>query len=86
MALIMDALMEILKKPTIGDVLSEMALFVAPIWVAAFVGLVVGWTWKPRWAAQFVDSKIGFGDSGSLRLDCYPSSSCAKEEKVVELR
>ncbi|KAK8916903.1 hypothetical protein KSP39_PZI022835 [Platanthera zijinensis] len=54
MALIMRALIEILRKPAIGDVLSELALFAAPVWLAVFVGLVVGWAWRPRWAAGLV--------------------------------
>ncbi|KAK8968582.1 hypothetical protein KSP40_PGU022490 [Platanthera guangdongensis] len=53
MALILDALSEILRKPAIGDIVSELTLFSAPLWVAVFVGVgvVVGWAWKPRWAA-----------------------------------
>lgn len=54
MALILNALIEILRKPTIGDIVSELTLFAAPLWVAVFVGLVVGWAWKPRWAGGLV--------------------------------
>lgn len=87
----MDALIEILKKPTIGDVVSELAIFAAPLWIAVFVGLVVGWSWRPRWAAGLVDAQMGNSNSGSslLRLDNFKgfaSSSCEKEEKVVEMR
>ncbi|XP_008778542.2 uncharacterized protein LOC103698325 [Phoenix dactylifera] len=51
MALILDALIEILRKPTVGDVVTELALFAAPLWIAVLVGLFVGWAWRPRWAA-----------------------------------
>ncbi|ONK71728.1 uncharacterized protein A4U43_C04F11750 [Asparagus officinalis] len=90
MALIMDALIEILKKPTIGDIVSELAMFAAPLWIAVFVGLVVGWSWRPRWAADLVDVQRGNSNSGSslLRLDNFKglaSSSCEREEKVVEI-
>ncbi|GAV75108.1 hypothetical protein CFOL_v3_18587 [Cephalotus follicularis] len=43
-------LLEILKKPTIGDVFSELMMFVAPLWIAVIVGILVGWAWKPKWA------------------------------------
>ncbi|KAL6005775.1 hypothetical protein ACLOJK_032029 [Asimina triloba] len=44
------SLFEILRKPTVGDVVREMALFLGPLWIAVFVGLLVGWSWKPKWA------------------------------------
>lgn len=43
--------LEILRKPTIGDVLSELMMFIAPLWVAVIVGVLVGWAWKPKWAS-----------------------------------
>nr|XP_010934199.1 uncharacterized protein LOC105054408 [Elaeis guineensis] len=54
MALILDALIEILRKPTVGNVVAELALFAAPLWIAVLVGLFVGWAWRPRWAAGLV--------------------------------
>ncbi|KAG1354070.1 stAR-related lipid transfer protein 7, mitochondrial-like [Cocos nucifera] len=54
MALILDALIEILRKPTVGDVVTELALFATPLWIAVLVGLFVGWAWRPRWAAGIV--------------------------------
>ncbi|KAG8374509.1 hypothetical protein BUALT_Bualt10G0002200 [Buddleja alternifolia] len=49
MALI-SVLLEILRKPTIGDMMVELMVFMAPIWIAVFVGVLVGWAWKPNWA------------------------------------
>lgn len=49
MALV-SVLLEILQRPTIVDVLSELLMFIAPLWIAVLVGVLVGWAWKPRWA------------------------------------
>lgn len=55
MALV-SAFLEILQKPTIGDVVSELMVFMAPIWVAVVVGVFVGWAWKPKWVNLKLDS------------------------------
>ncbi|OVA04698.1 START domain [Macleaya cordata] len=49
MALV-SALFEILRGPTIGNVFTELLLFLGPLWVAVLVGVLVGWAWKPKWA------------------------------------
>ncbi|KAL7160592.1 hypothetical protein ABFS83_01G106600 [Erythranthe nasuta] len=49
MALI-GALVEILEKPSVVDVMIELMVFMAPIWIAVFIGVLVGWAWKPNWA------------------------------------
>lgn len=49
MALV-SALLEILQRPTITDVIAELMVFVAPLWIAVLVGVLVGWAWKPSWA------------------------------------
>ncbi|GFP92532.1 star-related lipid transfer protein 7 mitochondrial [Phtheirospermum japonicum] len=54
MALI-SAFLEILRRPTTGDVMYELMKFMAPIWVAVLVGILVGWAWKPKWAILNVD-------------------------------
>ncbi|WOL04339.1 hypothetical protein Cni_G13060 [Canna indica] len=53
MALILNALLEVLRKPTMADVVAELAILAAPLWIAALVGLLLGWAWRPRWAAGF---------------------------------
>lgn len=50
MALI-SSLLEILQKPSVGDVVLQLMLFTTPIWVAVIVGVLVGWAWKPRFTA-----------------------------------
>ncbi|XWS48715.1 hypothetical protein CRYUN_Cryun13aG0100300 [Craigia yunnanensis] len=47
---LVSVFLEILRKPTIGDALSELMMFIAPLWVAVIVGVLVGWSWKPKWA------------------------------------
>lgn len=56
--------MEIMRKPTIGGVVSELAFFATPLWVAVFVGLVVGWAWRPSWAAGLVGEGKESSDDG----------------------
>lgn len=58
-----SVLLEILQRPTIGEVLSEILIFVIPLWVAVAVGVLVGWAWKPKWASNLsremlLDSKV----------------------------
>ncbi|XP_050227868.1 uncharacterized protein LOC126677346 isoform X2 [Mercurialis annua] len=45
-------LLEILKRPTntIGDLLIDLSIFTLPLWIAVMIGILVGWTWKPKWA------------------------------------
>lgn len=33
-----------------GGVVAELAILAAPLWIAALVGLLLGWAWRPRWA------------------------------------
>lgn len=55
MALV-SALLEILQRPTFGEVIFELGMFMAPIWIAVLVGVLVGWSWKPKWANLAIDS------------------------------
>lgn len=50
------ALLEILQRPTFGEVIIELGMFMAPIWIALLVGVLVGWAWKPKWANLAIDS------------------------------
>ncbi|OMP02775.1 hypothetical protein COLO4_10831 [Corchorus olitorius] len=68
---LVSVFLEILRKPTIGDVLSELMMFIAPIWVAVIVGVLVGWAWKPKWANLSREMLVDC--SGSK--DSAPSSS-----------
>ncbi|CAA6666663.1 unnamed protein product [Spirodela intermedia] len=81
MGLVFGSLVEALRQPTIGGVVAELVLFSVPVWLALFVGLLVGWAWRPRWAADLV-----CGEKGNSRRD-YPqlrSSSSSEFSSGLE--
>ncbi|PIN24195.1 START domain-containing proteins involved in steroidogenesis/phosphatidylcholine transfer [Handroanthus impetiginosus] len=64
MALV-SVFLEILRRPTIGDVVFDLMVFMVPIWAAVLVGIVVGWAWKPKWVnlnGDFLDSTANKGE------------------------
>ncbi|XP_059662120.1 uncharacterized protein LOC132308137 [Cornus florida] len=67
-----SALFEILQRPTSGDVFLELMMFMAPLWIAVFVGVLVGWAWKPKWA--IIDRNL-FDCSSTDSSTSLPSSS-----------
>ncbi|XP_065858449.1 uncharacterized protein [Euphorbia lathyris] len=74
-------LLEIFKRPTIGDILTELAMITIPLWIAVLVGVVVGWTWKPKWAnlgREFFDSSVSKGFPLSGASSYIPSSNSLK--------
>ncbi|KAI4317963.1 hypothetical protein L6164_025783 [Bauhinia variegata] len=42
-------LVEFLKKPSIAETFVDILLYAVPIWLAVMIGLVIGWSWRPRW-------------------------------------
>lgn len=52
---LVSALVEIFQQPSIVDVITELMMFAAPLWIAVLVGVLVGWSWKPRWANLYGD-------------------------------
>ncbi|XP_026449828.1 uncharacterized protein LOC113349990 [Papaver somniferum] len=36
-------------KPVVVETLVDIMLCAVPIWVAVMIGLVIGWSWRPRW-------------------------------------
>lgn len=42
-------LVEFLRRPTITETLVDILLCAVPIWLAVMIGLVIGWSWRPRW-------------------------------------
>lgn len=42
-------LMEFMKRPSIAETLVDILLCAVPIWLAVMIGLVIGWSWRPRW-------------------------------------
>ncbi|XP_051149126.1 uncharacterized protein LOC127263885 [Andrographis paniculata] len=65
MALV-SAFLEVLNRPTVGDVMLGLMAFMAPLWMAVVVGVLIGWVWKPRWAklnVDFLDCSMIKGES-----------------------
>ncbi|KAF7837527.1 stAR-related lipid transfer protein 7, mitochondrial [Senna tora] len=42
-------LVEFLKKPSITETFVDILLCAVPIWLAVMIGLLIGWSWRPRW-------------------------------------
>ncbi|XP_058105520.1 uncharacterized protein LOC131248994 [Magnolia sinica] len=42
-------LMQFMRKPAIFEAFVDILLCAVPIWVAVMIGLVIGWSWRPRW-------------------------------------
>lgn len=42
-------LVEFLRKPSITETFVDILLCAVPIWLAVMIGLVIGWSWRPRW-------------------------------------
>ncbi|XP_065047826.1 uncharacterized protein LOC135678678 [Musa acuminata AAA Group] len=40
---------DLMKKPAVAETLIDILLCAVPIWVAVMIGLVIGWSWRPRW-------------------------------------
>ncbi|GAA0184383.1 hypothetical protein LIER_31671 [Lithospermum erythrorhizon] len=66
-------LLEILQNATFGDVM----LFLGPVWVSVLVGVLVGWVWKPKWAAN-----LGVSDKEILKK----SNELPKESFFMQLQ
>uniref|UniRef100_A0A5B7AF31 START domain-containing protein n=1 Tax=Davidia involucrata TaxID=16924 RepID=A0A5B7AF31_DAVIN len=42
-------LVDFVNKPAILETFVDILLCAVPIWVAVMIGLVIGWSWRPRW-------------------------------------
>ncbi|KAJ6687431.1 PHOSPHATIDYLCHOLINE TRANSFER PROTEIN [Salix koriyanagi] len=74
MALI-EALYEVLGNPSsMLGVCTEMVGLLAPLWIAFLIGLVLGWSWKPKWVTRKSD-KLSCCVSKILDSS-LPSSPC----------
>ncbi|XP_054825517.1 uncharacterized protein LOC129323024 [Prosopis cineraria] len=47
---LLSALLGILGKSSVVNILGDLFIFIASLWVAVIVGVLVGWAWKPKWA------------------------------------
>lgn len=78
MALV-EEFLDIFGRSTIGAIFVEMVCCLGPVWIAFFVGIVVGWTWKPKWAT-LGNCKFDFSmPSSPTALVLSPSNSSENE-------
>ncbi|KAJ0232704.1 Polyketide cyclase/dehydrase and lipid transport superfamily protein [Hirschfeldia incana] len=42
-------LMYFLKNPSFTETFIDIILCAVPIWLAVMIGLLIGWSWRPRW-------------------------------------
>ncbi|KAK1379897.1 START domain-containing protein [Heracleum sosnowskyi] len=42
-------LLEFVKKPALIETFVDILLCSVPIWLAVVIGLLIGWSWRPRW-------------------------------------
>jgi hypothetical protein len=59
MGYVLSAVARVLQQPTVWGAAWEMALLAGPLWAAALIGLLLGWAWRPRWAAGLVATADG---------------------------
>lgn len=61
-------LLEIFKRPTLGDALADLVMFMVPLWIAVIAGVLVGWAWKPKWAnlRRVMDSSITLDSANTV--------------------
>uniref|UniRef100_A0A0A9HLG0 START domain-containing protein n=1 Tax=Arundo donax TaxID=35708 RepID=A0A0A9HLG0_ARUDO len=59
MGYVLSAVARVLEQPTAWGAAWEMALLAGPLWAAALIGLLLGWAWRPRWAAGLVATADG---------------------------
>ncbi|KAK4773235.1 hypothetical protein SAY87_028254 [Trapa incisa] len=42
-------LADFLRRPSLTETFVDILLCAVPIWLAIMIGLVIGWSWRPRW-------------------------------------
>ncbi|MQL75824.1 hypothetical protein Taro_008217 [Colocasia esculenta] len=40
---------ELIMRPAVAEAVLDVLICAVPIWVAVMIGLVIGWSWRPRW-------------------------------------
>ncbi|XP_047317767.1 uncharacterized protein LOC124921186 [Impatiens glandulifera] len=46
---IFHGFIHLVNKPTIIETFVDILLCAVPIWLAVMIGLLIGWSWRPRW-------------------------------------
>ncbi|KAL3812513.1 hypothetical protein ACJIZ3_013781 [Penstemon smallii] len=44
-----DYALELLKNPCVMETFVDILVCTVPIWLAVMIGLMIGWSWRPRW-------------------------------------
>ncbi|KAJ6867952.1 hypothetical protein NC651_033098 [Populus alba x Populus x berolinensis] len=80
---LIEALYEVLENPySMLGVCTEMVGLLGPLWVAFLIGLVLGWSWKPKWVTRESD-KLTCCVSKILDSS-LPSSPCSVFDVSIE--
>ncbi|KAJ7952220.1 StAR-related lipid transfer protein like [Quillaja saponaria] len=86
---LLSVLLGILQRPTILDVLRELIMFMAPVWIAVILGVLVGWAWKPKWAnlgRDLLNCSVSKGAAFSVPpINSVCSSSQIEQDKSTLL-
>lgn len=45
----METIAEMVDAQAVMETFVDILICVVPIWLAVMLGLLIGWTWKPRW-------------------------------------
>ncbi|KAL5712283.1 hypothetical protein ACHQM5_014472 [Ranunculus cassubicifolius] len=60
---------DFMKKPAILETFVDILLCTVPIWVAIMIGLIIGWSWRPRWTGLVF---LGFRSKVRFLWTCAP--------------
>jgi len=77
MSALLDLLMGIFRQQTLGGAALELAALAAPLWLAALVGLLIGWAWRPRWAGVVVGDNNAQQQAAQLPAPPPPARATA---------
>ncbi|KAL2339547.1 hypothetical protein Fmac_007487 [Flemingia macrophylla] len=69
---------DMLENPAILGLCTAIGMYFSPLWVAFFVGVIVGWLWKPKWASL---GKEKLTTSLAKSLDFASPSSASSPSK-----
>ncbi|TKY74018.1 StAR-related lipid transfer protein 7 [Spatholobus suberectus] len=72
---------DMLENPAILGLCTVIGMFFSPLWVAFFVGVIVGWLWKPKWA-RLGKEKLTISLAKCLDF-ASPSSASSPSKSVV---
>ncbi|KAL3846070.1 hypothetical protein ACJIZ3_003473 [Penstemon smallii] len=67
-----EAILENIGRPTIGAMILGMMKILGPVGIAFFLGVILGWVWKPRWAS-LRNCKFDFSAPSSPSAASIPS-------------